>query len=392
MQMGTACVLLLWLQTLTFVKCQECTLQQFKESPDYDSNFNTTGLDDVYSAGKQVEVPCIPGYSGFFKLVCVEGNWQARGSKCQPTSCGHPGNARFADFHLENGDGFVLGSKVVYTCYRGFQMVSWTNYRHCAADGWDGVLPVCEVQKCALIHVNSNVEVIGDMTQATFGNVLRFTCKSSNEVLIGPSEIYCNENGEWSDVVPECTGITCETPEIEHGSVRDAPREYRENEILNFDCNSDYKRVDKRLPRCTKVGGKATWSPTPGCKVISCELELQTAGGTIHIPPNQNYFLPGSTLQVVCGQRYWIVDPQTTTAEVSCNSNGEWNIRPFCKEVICSDPQEYAVERFAAASWAGRKLGDTVPYSCRRGFDKPSSTTMAICTRAGWRPSPLCQS
>ncbi|XP_061594581.1 complement factor H-like [Cololabis saira] len=390
MQMGTkTCVLLLWIQTLSFVKCQKCTVQQFKESSDYDLKFDTTVLEPEYTNGKQVRVPCISGYTGFFKLTCVGPHWRTTGSKCQAKSCGHPGDAQFADFHLESGDDFVFGSKVVYTCQNGFQMVSRTNYRRCMAEGWDGNVPVCEAQRCPLIHPSNKVQVIGDHEEASFGNVIRFSCKSSNQILDGANEIYCNENGEWSGEVPDCRDITCDTPVIEHGSVRDAPREYKENEILNFDCGNDYKRTDERFPTCIKVGGKATWSPTPGCKLKTCELELQTGRGTTYIPSNTNVFLPGSTLQVKCGRKHWIVDSQTTTADVTCKSNGEWSIRPVCKEVICSDPQDNAVDRFSVY-WGGRKLDQTAEYSCRAGFE-PRGTTTATCTRAGWRPDPLCK-
>ncbi|XP_061594971.1 complement factor H-like [Cololabis saira] len=322
MQMGTkTCVLLLWIQTLSFVKCQKCTRQQFRESSDYDSKFDTTVLDSEYPNGKQ---PLTLNY-------------------------------------------------------------------HTEREKSNAVLFSSLTQRCPLIHPSNKVQVIGDHEEASFGNVIRFSCKSSNQILDGANEIYCNENGEWSGEVPDCKDITCDTPVIEHGSVRDAPREYKENEILNFDCGDDYKRTDERFPTCIKLGGKATWSPTPGCKLKTCELELQTGRGTTYIPSNKNVFLIGSTLQVKCGRKHWIVDSQTTTADVTCKSNGEWSIRPVCKEVICSDPQDNAVDWFDLIHWGRNKLDETARYACRAGFEKPRGTTTATCTRAGWRPDPLCK-
>lgn len=35
-------------------------------------------------------------------------------------TCGHPGDAQFADFHLDKGDDFVFGSQVVYACQKGY--------------------------------------------------------------------------------------------------------------------------------------------------------------------------------------------------------------------------------------------------------------------------------
>ncbi|XP_034036699.1 complement factor H-like [Thalassophryne amazonica] len=104
-----SCVLLLWMYTLTFVKSQECTLQQFINSDLYDSSFNTTNLEASYTDGKTVRVSCNVGFNGFFKLVCSKGKWLSRGSKCKLKTCGHPGDAQFADFHLEKGEDFVFG-------------------------------------------------------------------------------------------------------------------------------------------------------------------------------------------------------------------------------------------------------------------------------------------
>lgn len=64
-------------------------------------------------------------------------------------------------------------------------------------------------QQCPFINVNKNVTVSGDPEEATYGNVLRFSCKSKLDILDGPSEIYCNEEGEWSGRAPKCIGKAC---------------------------------------------------------------------------------------------------------------------------------------------------------------------------------------
>lgn len=61
-------------------------------------------------------------------------------------------------------------------------------------------------QQCPFIRVDDNVFVNGDPEEATFGNVIRFSCKSKLDILEGPSEIYCNEEGEWSGRAPKCIG------------------------------------------------------------------------------------------------------------------------------------------------------------------------------------------
>ncbi|XP_014881828.1 complement factor H-like [Poecilia latipinna] len=139
-----SCVLLLWSQLLTSVTCQDCTLEQFLNSRHFDSNFDVSGLDATYSGGKQVRVPCSVGYTGYFKLICTEGTWMPSGRKCEPKSCGHPGDAQFGDFRLVVGDDYVFGSQIVYECNPGYHMVSRSSRRRCLANGWDGTIAVCE--------------------------------------------------------------------------------------------------------------------------------------------------------------------------------------------------------------------------------------------------------
>ncbi|XP_008293902.1 complement factor H [Stegastes partitus] len=384
-------VLFLWMHLLTFVKSQDCTLEQFLNSRAYDSNFDIIGLEASYAGGKQVRVGCNVGYTGFFKLICVEGKWQTRGNKCQPKSCGHPGDAQFADFNLAEGDDFVFGSKVVYTCHKGYQMVSRTNFRRCMAEGWDGVVPVCEAQQCPVINVASNVQIIGDPEEANYGNVVRFRCKSSSEVLEGSAEMYCDENGEWKGKAPICTEIKCTVPVIENGFVPGDLREYKENTVLNFQCDPQYKPAEERLSKCIKVGPKADWSPTPACEPIRCELKLPALTGTRYEPASRSVFSPGDTIRVVCGEEHWIVNEQTTSVESTCQSDGIWSIRPICQEVICSNQRDPLVYSWDVYRNEKKKLGDKVYYTCRWGYEATNSDHRATCTRDGWTPKPLCR-
>nr|XP_046247894.1 complement factor H-like [Scatophagus argus] len=382
-----SCVLFLW---MTFVKSQDCTREKFINSGLFDSNFDISNLEASYAGGKQVRVGCNIGYTGFFKLICVEGKWQSRGTKCEPRSCGHPGDAQFADFYLDKGDDFVFGSKVVYTCHKGYQMVSRTNFRRCMAEGWDGVVPVCEAQQCPVIHVDNNVQVIGDTEEAIFGNVIRFSCKFSNEILFGSSEIYCDDNGQWNEAVPKCKAIKCSVPDIENGRVIGEMRDYNEHEVLHYECNKKYTRAEERPSKCTKFGLRAEWSPTPLCEPTKCKLPTALEG-TTYQTSYRNVFSPGDTLTVMCGEKYWINHPTETSAVTTCNDDGTWSIRPVCQEVICSNRRENDVDYWDVYRWQRITLGDTVRYRCRQNYKSTDGSYRAVCHRDGWRPKPLCQ-
>ncbi|XP_029285968.1 complement factor H isoform X2 [Cottoperca gobio] len=384
-----SCVLFVWMHTLTFVKSQDCTRKQFVDGPLFDDSFDTSDLEASYSAGKQVRVSCRVGFSGFFKLTCTEGQWLSRGTKCQLRSCGHPGEAQSADFRLEKGEDFVFGSQVVYTCHKGYQMVSRTNFRRCMTEGWDGTVPVCEAKQCPVIHFDSKVLVNGDTDEATYGNVVRFSCKSNSEMLDGSAEIYCDENGEWIGKVPTCKAITCAVPAIENGYVTEDIQEYKEREVLHFECDPKYRRGEDRPSQCTKLGVQAEWSPTPVCEPITCKLQLPPLEGTRYEPAFRNVFLPGDLLTVNCGEKYWISNPQNISAVTTCKDNGEWTIRPICKEVICSNQRDRHVYSWNVYWRQIITLGETTPYRCTTGYME--SATEATCTRDGWKPNPLCQ-
>ncbi|KAM9848810.1 complement factor H-like [Aulostomus maculatus] len=379
------------MHTLTFIKCEDCTLAQFLESSLFDSNFDITNLDQSYPAGKQVRVPCNIGYSGFFKLTCEEGKWQSRGDLCKARPCGHPGDAPFADFHLHKGDDFVFGSQVVYTCHKGYQMVSRTNSRQCMAGGWDGVVPVCEAQQCPEIYVESNVNVVGDPVEATFGNVVRFSCKSSSEILIGPTEIYCDERGEWSGPPSKCEEIKCTVPLIENGFVNGDQNEYKEYDVLLFECNSKYKPSEDRPSKCTKAGIRAEWTPTPRCEIIKCQLTLPALEGTSYDPPTKSMFSPGDTVKVMCGEQHWISNHNQTSAVSTCLSSGEWSIRPICKEVTCNNRRHNTIYSWYIHWGEKILLGRRVNYACKSGYKKPDGFSWLTCTRSGWTPDPPCQ-
>ncbi|KAM8873744.1 complement factor H-like [Spinachia spinachia] len=384
-----SCVLFLWMYTLTLVRSQECTLKSFLTGSMFDSNYDTTNLAATYASGDQVRVGCNVGFSGFFKLICIQGNWQSKGQACQPRSCGHPGEASYADFHLEKGDDFVFGSQVLYTCHKGYQMVSRTNIRRCMAAGWDGVVPVCEARQCPVMYVDNNVQVVGNPEEAAYGNVLRFSCKLRSEILSGSQELYCDENGEWSDQAPTCKEVTCTAPDIPNGLVTGNINEYKANEYLSFRCNPSYKVVDGRPSKCLKSGIRPNWSPTPACEPIVCKLPQTSLEGTQYEPASNNVFSPGETVRVTCGNEYWIDNKQVKSAVITCKQDGEWTLRPVCQEVTCSNRRPEHVTQWA---WHERiTLGMTARYRCAKGYKKPRGVDLATCTRKGWSPDPVCQ-
>nr|XP_049575296.1 complement factor H-like isoform X3 [Syngnathus scovelli] len=327
---GQSCALLLWMHTLTFVKCQDCTHEAFRNSPLFDASFDTTGMEDEYQNKQQVRVSCAVGHTGFFGLLCNDGVWQFRGTKCHPI-------------------------------------------------------------RCPVINVEDNVEVIGDPEEANFGNVLRFGCKNRHEILIGSAEMSCDENGDWSSPPPKCEVVKCTVPAIANGFVTGRVQEYKEDEILSYECNLNYKRAEGRPSVCTKSGIRAEWSPRPACELIRCRVTLPPIRGTSYQPSQITIFSVGATLTVTCEDSYWISTPKQTSAVSTCKSDGKWTIRPVCQEVTCPNEMHGSVLRWDI-HWRQRvRMGTLVDFTCRSGFRRTDGASQVKCTRDGWIPNPPCQ-
>ncbi|XP_028259030.1 complement factor H-like [Parambassis ranga] len=183
--------------------------------------------------------------------------------------------------------------------------------------------------------------------------------------------------------------VTCGRPQILHGSVSGDTQVYNKDQYLTFECNDGYKAVEDRPSKCSKVGNRAEWIPTPMCEVIKCRVTLKQ--GTQYDPRYKNVFLPGETLRVTCEEREWISNRQTTSAETTCQDGGQWTIDPVCREVTCSRPPDRSLQRWDANRGQQIKLGDSVWYTCKPGYKKPSYNTWATCTRDEWTPNPLCK-
>ncbi|XP_072770829.1 complement factor H like 5 [Nerophis lumbriciformis] len=133
-----SCILLLWMHTLSFIKCQECTREDFINSPMFDSNFDTTSLEATYQSQQQVRVACAVGHSGFFKLICNNGQWESRGTKCQPTSeCQRPPYLSGGETKYSTKPTYGHNERVEYTCQNYYTMEG-EPYKTCENGQWTG--------------------------------------------------------------------------------------------------------------------------------------------------------------------------------------------------------------------------------------------------------------
>ncbi|XP_073332111.1 coagulation factor XIII B chain-like [Pagrus major] len=287
---------------------------------------------NVFKPGDTVRVICGERYgisntqNTSATVTCNDdGDWTVR-PLCKEVTCSVRRDPLVGNWNVQR---LTLNGTARYTCRSGYRSKDGTNLATCTRDGWRPK-PLCQAQQCPVIRVDDNVQVNGDPEEATYGNVVRFSCKSNTEILLGPTEIYCDESGLWSGEAPKC-------------------------------------------------------------KALKCRLTLPPLEGTSYEPAFRNVFTPDEQVTVTCGEKYWISNPRDTSAVTTCTATGDWTVRPVCKEVTCRNQRERNVN-YWDVYWGQRiTLGDTARYRCRSGYKSTDGTNLATCTRDGWRPNPLCQ-
>uniref|UniRef100_A0A8C4W796 Sushi domain-containing protein n=1 Tax=Gopherus evgoodei TaxID=1825980 RepID=A0A8C4W796_9SAUR len=339
---------------------------------------------------------CRPGYIKLGRVIfeCRNGVWHHLHPyvECRNKPCGHPGDIQFGSFELTAGTEFVFGARVQYKCDEGYQMLSQRNFRECQADGWSNELPHCEVSKCLPVNAPENGKIVATGVyeanqEFSFGQVVQFECNKDYK-LSGSKEIHCSADGNWNAAVPTCIVITCVPPRLNNGNLMTPVKVYRENERLQFTCNAGYTFGERSDAECTEYG----WSPKPFCKEIRCDPPTVT-NGTYH--PKKKVFRELEAIRVECNQGFHF-EMGNRDRRAECTKNG-WLPIPRCILRPCDYPHiengalteyyEYYKERAFPA-----QLGVGIYYRCLDGYvsEREERWPLIRCTKVGWSPAPKC--
>ncbi|XP_039524652.1 complement factor H-like isoform X9 [Pimephales promelas] len=354
-----------FLFSVTFVQGQEClrgdiTYENIERvaKPSYDDD-------------ETVEVNCVTGYVGFYRLKCKNGQWQTFIARsCSKKKCGHPGETANGDFKLIEGRDYTYGATVEYTCKKGYEMATRINRRHCRMKGWDNSIPICEEVRCPVIRTDGDVTASGNTREGTYGDVIHFECVSSEKKLDGSSVIHCMENGVWSGPVPQCI-VTCNLDVTESGAVRTIPEGktiFKAGETVGIFCsakNPFFHNQEKFT--CTNNG---KWDYKPTCEEIRCQ-----------VPQNQHVFIPmfyfSGDLNLNVKKPYSCKSGyRKMAAEATCTRDG-WTPKPLCAEIMC-DPPKIPNAEIVGGQKQKYKISSRIEYKCRPGFE-PEELVQITC-------------
>ncbi|XP_044123729.1 complement factor H-like isoform X2 [Neovison vison] len=371
-----------------------CVAQDCKEPPPRKQTEVLLGAwtAQTYPEGTRATYKCPPGFRtlGAIIMECKNGEWESLNPLriCRERPCGHPGDTPFGSFQLERGEEFVYGAKVVYTCNEGYQLLGRINFRECEPNGWSNDIPLCEVVKCLPVTEPENGRLTSTALEQdldyTFGQVVHFHCNSGYK-LDGPAEIHCSANGVWSGETPKCVEISCQKPEIANGQSSSPKQVYKENERLQYKCNSGYEYSDRGDAVCTKSG----WTPSPSCKEVVCGPPYIQNGD---YTPKVIQYRPGDKITYFCNKGFY----PTGTKNIAICYGKHWDPPPKCSSKTCDVPEIKHGQlqiRHTYRSPFPAELGAYFYYTCDTNFVTPSKHSQGYitCTQRGWDPEEPCQ-
>lgn len=290
----------------------------------------------------EVLYTCRKGYSqnDQYKnsLICL-GNfeWSNPEQFCSRISCGPPEAITNAVYEAKD---FLFGSEAVYTCEKGYNMVSRSNTRKCLdTKKWSDPVPKCEVQTCPppedLVNGSYSVQ------KKIYSYLDSVTYKCDNLILVGEALVSCTAEGKWTSGAPECKAVCNSPSELEYGELVEAfPQKHYFNvgTSLKYKCRPGYIFTDNASNEIT-CGPDFKWSePEVFCERLSCDNPEDIAHGQMQFKD----FLFESRVTYTCEPGYTMISRRNYR---SCQADGTWSgTPPVCKASICDNIWELQEE------------------------------------------------
>ncbi|KFM77244.1 Sushi, von Willebrand factor type A, EGF and pentraxin domain-containing protein 1, partial [Stegodyphus mimosarum] len=263
---------------------------------------------------------------------------------------------------------FHWGDEVIYRCTNGYKLVGEAT-RVCQENGtWSNKVPECKPVSCS---APENL-VMGDMVVSSyiFMSKVSYTCEVGYK-LKGPSTRQCQANATWSNELPTCQPIVCPVIQtIPHGYAKWSSLRYGAS--VTYECLLGYKLIGEPVRICELSG---RWSgEEPHCIIRECSTPPAPENGWV----KSEGFIIGSTATYHCNDGYELEGSMTR----SCLVNESWSLSiPRCKIVSCILPPEI---EHGHVEGSNHTFGSTVKYVCDFGYQLEGSSELQCLADKTW--------
>ncbi|XP_070287020.1 sushi, von Willebrand factor type A, EGF and pentraxin domain-containing protein 1 [Myotis yumanensis] len=323
-----------------------------------------------YGFGKEVVFRCQEGYvlHGASKLTCQsDGNWDAEFPLCKPVNCGPPEDLSHA---FPNGFSFYHGGHIQYQCLSGYKLHGSPS-RRCLSNGsWSGSPPSCQPCRCFTPVIQGGTV---NRTDLGCGKTAQLQCFKGFK-LLGPSEITCEANGQWSSDFPRCEHMSCGSlPTIPNAFISES--DSLEENVITYSCRPGYVIQGSSDLTCTEKG---MWSqPYPVCQPLSCGPPPSVANA-VAVGEAHTY---ESKVMLRCLEGY-VMDTDIDT--FTCQKDGRWSPeRISCSPKKCSLPANITRVLVHGDDFS---VNQQVSVSCAEGYTY-EGVNISTCRLDGtWEP------
>ncbi|GFR98083.1 sushi, von Willebrand factor type A, EGF and pentraxin domain-containing protein 1-like [Elysia marginata] len=315
------------------------------------------------------------------EIMCKDdGTWSFPFFECLRTNCGPPPPIRYAAVSVDRDA--IVGSKALYTCDNGYELVGNQTTRTCESDGlWSREFIECVPagqKNCGdppTLHAMATVDV--HSLENTWTAV--YTCAEGYQHAWSNTFDCSSPLFYWiAAPVIKCGLADCgDPPPVEHADAFHTHTTV--GSLVIYRCHVDYVHVGDATKKCTSQG---SWPTEP---VVECVVPgTVSCGSPPDIMNSKRVYAStsvGSVATYTCDEGF-----TGSQFNAVCGADGEWTLRDpsSCSSVACGTVP--SVQNSATSHPSGTTYGDVVVYKCAEGY-KHTGTSLKTCEANGlWSP------
>ncbi|XP_029944330.1 sushi, von Willebrand factor type A, EGF and pentraxin domain-containing protein 1 isoform X2 [Salarias fasciatus] len=335
--------------------------------------------DSNFLMGSSVAFGCDEGYEliGSSRIICLEtGRWDQPAPFCRALSCPAP---TVPEHSILKGNNFTYGSKVTFSCEKGFLPQIPYDFQCLSSLRWSGTPPACHPVTCGGPPTVDNAGYT--FSSNTYLSTVTYTCDEGYRPQ-GSMEVVCEATGEWSRPFPRCVNILCSEPP----ALRDAltvGENYELGNKVHYVCKEGYTLIGPETRECLPSG---QWSESSAqCVPRSCG----PPPAIDHAEPYESHQLFGDTANYYCTDGY----TAGNNSKMVCNAQGAWAPpdgmeAPRCIANFCLRPPHLPHAILDSVNKPKYASNSEVSYKCEEGFMLNSTSTLRCLMGGEWDPSP----